>query len=271
MSMKSNLSKSESTLLSGIEPELTSDKCGALTVKGLKCKNNHLKDDLFCQVHSKVTVKKKCEGFTREMKPCGNFPRKGSKYCKDDHDPAFATSSTKDFRRGSLRNSMEHMVRRATENKDAYLDIPLPRDISDKHLEHFLELNVARDVFDIVSKDAGRRESEILKGNLKNAFNEVFNLGFTSETLNQGKKNAVVEFCQDLRFREVNSDGLAHYLRKSFTDLTTRSCIRKIEERIVVSYDEMVDYANLIQGGSPLHEETMDCLGNILEKMKIQK
>lgn len=248
-----------------------SGKCGALTSKGLKCKNSHLEGELYCHIHSKASEKKKCEGFTRDNKPCENFPMKGSKFCRPDHDPAYRTSSTKDFRRGNLRNSLEYTVRRATENKDVYSGTPLARDLSDKHLEHFLELNVARDVYDIVSKDADTKESEVLKNNLKDSFNQVFNLGFTGEVFNQGKKNAVVEFCQDLRFREVNQDGLAHYLRKNFTDVTTRSSVRKIEERIVKSYDEMVEYANKFQGGSPLHDESMDCLGYVFEKMKIQK
>jgi len=270
--MSSNFSeKAIPTMTIRESKDSDSKKCKAKTVKGLNCKNDHLEGDLYCRVHSASFEHKKCQGLTREGKSCNAPAEKGSNFCRPDHDPNFLTSSTEGFRKSNLRRSVSYEVKRVTNNKNVYTDEPLPKNMVGTHLEHYVQLNVARDIYDFVTKEAKSSEAEIAKENLKTSFNQVFNLGFTDETTNQSKSRAVEEFCEDLRFREVNSDGLPHYLRKHISGKVLRADIRLIKQRIVTSYEDLKEFSISNFNGNPLLDESMDHLDYIFEKMKIEK
>ena len=247
-----------------------SKKCKAKTVKGLNCKNNHLESDSYCRVHSAAFEHKKCQGVTREGKSCNAPAEKGSKFCRPDHNPDFLTSSTKDFRKSNLRESVGYEVKRVTQNKNVYTDETLPKNMAGSHLEHYMQLNVARDIYDFVTKEAKSSDAEVVKDNLKTSFNQIFNLGFTDETTNQSKSRAVEEFCEDLKFAEVHNDGLPHYLRKHISGKVLRTDIRLINERIVKSYEDLKDFSVSNFNGNKLLDESMNHFDYIFEKMKIE-
>ena len=99
------------------------------------------------------------------------------------------SSSTDPFRQADLRKNVEKEVRTRTENKDVFSGVPLEDCLSTIHLDHFLELNLARYIYDKITKEAKESSVRSLKSELKEVFSQTFNLIFTEEEMNQVKYN----------------------------------------------------------------------------------
>jgi hypothetical protein len=110
-------------------------------------------------------------------------------------------------------------------------------------LDHFWEVNIGRDIYDHVSRDVKSGAANTLKTRIKDSFNQSFNLGFTEGSVNNAKCAAVVEFSNDLKFREAHDEGLPHYLRQRFTQkAVTRGDVARISTRIVTAYDDLREH-----------------------------
>jgi hypothetical protein len=253
--------------------------CRAITKKGKPCKNPHLEDEDFCHVHSekkedkieegKVRI---CQGLKRNRQPCKAPAMKGSLYCREDHNPEILTTDTDEFRKPNLRSLAGPGVRMRTANKDAFTDLPLDQEGLMYDLDHFWEVNIGRDIYDHVSRDIKSGAANSLKTRIRDSFNQSFNLGFTEGSVNNAKCAAVVEFSNDLKFKEAHDEGLPHYLRQRFTQkAVTRGDVARISARIVVAYDDLREHLAKEYDGMPYHDETMDRLDFTFEKMKLQK
>jgi len=238
-----------------------------------------MEDDEFCHVHSekKEVIEKReetviCQGIKRDKKPCKSPAKSGSLYCREDHNPEFWASPTEVFRKPNLRSSVEPHIRALTGNKDSFTGKPLDEGGLLYHLEHFFEMNLARDIFDHVTKEAKESEANALRLRMRDSFNQIFNLGITEEAANNAKCAAVVEFAKDLKFGEVNPDGLPHYLRKRFTGKSvTRGDVARISDKIVSAYDGIKEFSAENHAGTILFDETMERLDFTFEKMNLQK
>ena len=240
-------------------------KCKAYNSRGKPCGLPHLKDMLYCGFHTDVGGIKKCEGIRADGKPCNTAAEKGKRFCRDSHNPETWSSSTDPFRQADLRKNVEKEVRTRTENKDVFSGVPLEDCLSTIHLDHFLELNLARDIYDKVTKEAKESSAQSLKSELKEVFNQTFNLGFTEEETNQVKCKAILEFANALKFSTPHEDGLPHYLRNHFQRVATRGDISRISTNIVAFYDEVQNYASSNFGSRTLNDKAMDHLNLIVQ------
>jgi len=253
--------------------------CKAITKKGKPCKNPKLEDEDFCHVHSEKKESKAeqekvriCQGLKRNRMPCGAPAMKGSLYCREDHNPEIITSETEEFRKPNLRSMAGEEVRVRTGNKDVFTDLSLDQEGLTYDLDHFWEVNIGRDIYDHVSKELKTTAAESLKRCIKDSFNQVFNLGFTESSLNNSKCAAVVEFANDLKFKEAHPDGLPHYLRKRFTQrAVTRGDVARISARITSAYDDLRDHFMRNYDGISHHEEVIEQLDFTFGKMNLKE
>ena len=230
----------------------------------------------------------KCHGKTHQGLSCGSLAieSKNWLYCKHhDHDQRTAT---KLFRQDNLCNDKSSVVVKFRGNKDAYTLTELPskqglslsscglfRDNKDANtlaelpciqglslssfgmeLDHTLEIHIARDAFDVATKqysDRTRQQKAVktsLQDKVQEAINITRNLNFTTREINLLKFQACEDFQEDYRNRTNDSgsggcrgivsevlfldQGLFPYLDHATNDVSSgqKKLTRKISGRI---------------------------------------
>lgn len=238
---------------------------------GRKCSNYAIKGGSYCKLHLPNSPYV-CAGFKRNGIKCKAFKRKDSLYCCADHDPDIERSTDPlEFRVGNLRSSKLSKILRIQEDKDCFSDEVIEtwkKPIDNYHIDHFFELNLARDAFDRMRKDVTKRESMKLKDDVKITFNQEFNLGLTDEKINQSKTSAMQSFATDYKSSSVDKDGIRFYLRNS-PNIRTRGIVSKIVEKVTTSVDLVKDHFTNNVEDSPAKISYLTELEEMVETWKL--
>ena len=134
---------------------------------------------------------------------------------------------------------------------ETYDDIRVP------NLDHIVELHLLRDCYDLVSGTTETKRP--LFSIVRSTANEIQNLNFTSEVLNQAKHCAVKSFCEDFGSKKCHSDGIRYYFsRKGFDEDV---CSRMMEQ-IHISMDFMTPILNE-------HEEMVGNMYSMMDRMML--
>ena len=235
-------------------PDFKTARCIAITKKNNQCKNSTIYGSSFCDVHQKDTY---CTGVTLKNEPCRLQRVSGTQFCNKHQGQASAIATDCCLFRGknlldSKRTSvLEYRNARDCYTGEAYDDIRVP------NLDHIVELHLLRDCYDLVSGTTETKKP--LFSIVRSTANEIQNLNFTSEVLNQAKHCAVKSFCEDFGSKKCHSDGIRYYFsRKGFDEDV---CSRMMEQ-IHISMDFMTPILNE-------HEEMVGNMYSMMDRMML--
>ena len=205
---------------------------------GRKCENYAVKGSKLCHQHTPKSSAI-CAGYTRKGNKCKAYRKSGSLYCRPDHDPSqIRSTDTYVFRVDGLRKEMEAKILFYRKEKDLFTDEPIDiwkNPIQSYHLDHVVELNLGRDVYD-KQKNLKKLDSDMLRRGITHTFNQDFNLGLTLEQINLKKTSAMQKFGQAYKMNDVHKDGISFYLTEAF-HMATRAKTSKIIEEVTTSFD----------------------------------
>jgi len=212
---------------------------------GSKCQNIAIKGSIYCNLHMTNSTYV-CEGLKMDGTKCRAFKRKGSRFCRPEHDPELERSTdTLEFREPNLRNiSRLSSLLLNQNNRDCFTEeiIKTWKNPGDEvHIDHFFELNLARDLYDRIRNKHDPTELSDLKSNVKDVINKEFNLGLTDEKINQSKSAAIQNFANDYKSESVDKDGLKFYFRNA-PKIRTRGLVSKIIDKVTTSVDLITDH-----------------------------
>ena len=248
------------------------DWCQGKRKDGKKCSNYAIKGGTFCHCHT-PNDETLCAGTKRDGTKCCRGHRKASLYCSDDHDPEFVRSSDPSYYRvNRLRDSRLTQVLHSRKNEDRYTGDAIEvwkKPIQNYDLDHVVELNLARDMFDRL-ENVKQSDSNRLKANIKITFNQDFNLVITETSVNMAKTAAMQNFALAYRKNEVDKDGIKHYLRESFVERTSRNEISRICEEVTTSGDFIKDYMNSNFNSSKIVESYVAEIEDMMVALRIK-
>ncbi len=169
-----------------------------------------------------------------------------SLYCCDDHDPACNRSTDpKIFRDPELRQRVGSAVAEQRNHRDDYTGSPLSANWAHIELDHVIEIQCARDCYDIVlrrhSEDQGHMQNAI-----RSAINTEKNLNFTTKEINSLKYEAIASFLEAYKENShhgsspagISSFLLEAYSKKYHGKKLSRTQTSNIKREIVKSYEE---------------------------------
>lgn len=236
----------------------------------IRCKKYAIKGGEYCELHIPDSPFV-CQGFTRTGAKCGAAKEEGSDYCCEDHNPANIRSTDPAiFRIPGLRASRMNAVLEYRNNMDLYSDeaIEIKKDGNRIHLDHHVELNLGRDVFDSLRKnDLNTEDAEKLKSDIKVTFNENFNLSFTDEKVNMKKTAAMQQFADAYKADEVKG-GLEYYVLETF-HMATRGKTSRIITEVTTSFDSVIDHMRNNTSTTRSNELYVEGLADMMTAMKL--
>ena len=204
------------------------------------CQNLAIKGSIYCNLHI-PNSSFICEGVKRDGTKCRAFKRKNSRFCRPEHDPDILRSTDPlDFRESNLRTDSRLSSLLLNQRcRDCYSDEMIKdwkKPMSKKQIDHYFELNLARDAYDCLRTKHVSEELDQLKVDVRHTFNQEFNLGLTDEKINQSKTSAIQNFANDYKTNSVNEEGLKFYLRNA-PEIRTRGIVSKIINKVTTSVD----------------------------------
>ena len=229
-------------------------RCIALTKKQTQCKNSSLNGSSYCGVHQVATY---CTGVTLKHEPCKAQQVPGTLFCMKHQKQAttpFPSTDCTILRVDDLLASKTTAVVEYRDTVDAYSG-QLVSELTDRNLDHVVELHLLRDCYDRVSSISD--DKALLLHNVRSAANIVPNLNFTTKSLNLKKHSAVKQFCDDFDLQRVNSDGLRFYLGQ---ERLTEVIKLNVLEETAMSLDAIVLFLND-------HEDMCANISDMMEKM----
>ena len=245
-------------------------RCEKIIVKkNRRCERFSIKGSTFCSQHMPNSTFT-CEGLKSDGTKCGSFKRPGSKYCCDRHDPELGLSDPIIFREDNLRDQFLAKLLFKQNHQDCYSEKVIEawkEPISNYHIDHFVELNLVRDLFDKM-KIQDPKEKQEFKNDLKITFNQEFNLGLTDEKINMAKSAAMQSFGSDYRFKKVHEDGIRHYMRNS-THMKTRSVVTNIVKEVANGFEAARNHISSNIKASELNDRCIGEISDVMESLLI--
>ena len=249
--------------------------CKGKTRQGQDCRSLADPQTDYCKWHDPKRVL--CKGKTRQGQDCRSLAKTGlDGYCRRDHDPRFPSTETEVFRIDGLRHKARDVVMQYRDHRDAYTGEYLPTKLTANiELDHVVEIQIVRDVFDTITKPKGSgfpEKKKRLRDHLRDhVINETKNLNFTETVINKAKFEAVDEFLQARKNPESALMPLFHYLQTNAAKGTRRARRRETTKRI---QKEIYDAADAVVDGleieQPLHKEYQDELILAIADMKLK-
>ena len=127
---------------------------------------------------------------------------------------------------------------------------------------------MARDIYDRVRTKHVSEDLNQLKVNVRDTFNQDFNLGLTDEKINQSKTSAVQSFANDYKTDSVNKDGFKFYLRNA-PKIRTRGVVSKVINKVTTSVDLITEHFTNNVKDSTVKENYLNELQDMVKAWKL--